>query len=191
MQQTLFLVSNSSRRTDILKQIAISPVVVDSSYQEEKQEERAVGEILTRNALEKLRSVSPDKNGFWVAADTALHFEGKVFEKPESYEDAKAILALLSGKTVEAVTGLAILQKPEEEVSISVTVTEISFRELDDQQIVAYLSDDSYLQFAAGFSLQGKGALLVKNIVGSYSNVVGFPLETFYLEMKKFGVELL
>jgi len=191
MKQKLFLVSGSTRRADILKQIGIVPVIVDNLHQEEKQVNRSVGEILTRNALEKLRSVNPEADGFWVAADTALHFEGKIFEKPSSYAEAKQNLAILSGKTVEAVTGMAILQKPAEEVSISVSVTEIVFRELDDREIVAYLSDDSYQQFAAGFSLQGKGALLVRSITGSYSNVVGFPLETFQIEMKKFGVELL
>jgi len=87
-------------------------------------------------------------------------------------------------------TGLALLQLPGQDLSLSVSVSNVFFRTLDPEEINGYVIKEEILSCAGAYKIQGLGACLVDRIEGSYSNVVGLPLETLYSGLKEIGIQL-
>jgi len=189
------LASGSPRRRELLLSIGISPIVVVPSVPEVRQPaERAEG-FVRRLAREKGEAVLSElEPGEWliIAADTVVVLGEEVLGKPGTEAAAEWMLEKLSGKTHRVLTGLALLCTQKMERSISCTQTLVRFRELDSDSIRRYVTLDNVSDCAGGYRIQGRGvALLDGGISGSYSNVVGLPLERLFLEAGKLGVDLL
>jgi septum formation protein len=127
---------------------------------------------------------------FIIASDTVVELEGKFYGKPSDRDDARAMLRELSGKEHRVVTSivfkafcLASLQEKEHSFSVE---THVLFSKITEDIMEPYLVSGESLDKAGSYGIQGKGLLFVKSLRGSYSNVVGFPLEEFLNHLKDF-----
>jgi len=120
-----------------------------------------------------------------LAADTEVVLKGVPLGKPESFDHAVALLQQLSGCSHQVTTAVQLLQG--EKVQQAAITTEVSFKELTKDEIVAYVATGEPMDKAGGYGIQGLGAAFVTGIQGSYSNVVGLPLETVYLQLRQLG----
>jgi septum formation protein len=122
----------------------------------------------------KSSALSP---GTWVlAADTSVVLDGAVLGKPEDERDAERMLRLLSGRGHKVLTAVILTQAGGEDPLELLCETSVWFRPLDTATIRRYLSTGEPMDKAGAYGIQGKGAVLVSSIEGSYTNVVGLPL---------------
>lgn len=171
----LILASGSPRRLELLRQIGVEPKVVVSHSEEEKKA-ASPAELVQHNALVKGRDVV-GKVGDAVpvlAADTVVALDGCILGKPGTPEKATAMLHQLSGRSHQVLTGLALFYQGR--VWQHVEVTEVTFAPLTDREIARYVATGEPLDKAGAYGIQGRAALFIPSIRGSYSNVVGLPL---------------
>lgn len=180
--QQLVLASASPRRRDLLLQLqpSLHLQIRPASLDEQLLQGEAGEEAVQRLALAKAHRVIselPAELQAWpvLAADTEVLLEGQPLGKPESPEAAVERLKRLSGSTHEVKTALVLVQ--ETNWQQAVVTTQVSFRRLSLDEIYAYVATGEPFDKAGGYAIQGRGASLVERIAGSYSNVVGLPLE--------------
>ena len=187
----LILASGSPRRLELLQQIGIVPRVV-VSHSEEETTDVTPAELVRHNALVKGRDVVR-RMGDTVAvlaADTVVVLEGTILGKPGNPEKAKAMLHLLSGRTHQVMTGMALFYKGR--VLTHVETTDVTFSTLTEQDIETYAATGEPLDKAGAYGIQGRAAVFIPRIQGSYSNVVGLPLaalKQLFAEMDVTGNE--
>ena len=123
-----------------------------------------------------------------VAADTIVVLGGQILGKPSDAADAKRVLHLLSGKTHVVKTATVVLY--QEKSFLQVVTTSVRFRNLTEEEIDWYVGTGEPLDKAGAYGIQGKGAVLVERIGGSYDNVVGLPVAVVYEMLVKLGVQI-
>jgi septum formation protein len=122
-----------------------------------------------------------------LAADTSVILGDVIMGKPQSQDDATAMLSQLSGRTHQVYSAISLRGR---EHSQAVSITEVKFRRLTHQEILDYWFTGEPLDKAGSYAIQGLGGIFVESIVGSFSGVVGLPLfETAQL-LSKQGIEL-
>jgi septum formation protein len=177
MSAPLVLASASPRRLELLAQIGIVPEVVDPA---EIDETPGKGELpgpyvlrLARAKAEAVRPRHPD--AFILAADTIVACGRRILGKPEDEATARRFLALLSGRRHRVQCGVAVIS-PEGRIVTRHVESQVRFKRLSEDELAAYLASGEWRGKAGGYAIQGRGAMLVSWIQGSYSNVVGLPL---------------
>lgn len=169
----LLLASGSPRRKALLEAagwtVEAVPTHVDESILPGISPELHATTLATRKA----RAVA--EQPLVVAADTVVHRDGVIFDKPTSRDQARSHLRELSGRWHRVTTGVCVRRGRLEHV-FSVT-TEVRFRTLDAAEIEAYLATGEADDKAGAYGIQGRGGALVAEVRGSYTNVVGLPLE--------------
>ena len=173
----LVLASASPRRLDLLRQIGVEPAAVDSA---EIDEAALPGElprrVAERLAAAKAEAVAARHPGcFTLAADTVVACGRRILPKAEDEAQARACLALLSGRRHRVFGGVALIAPDGHLVSRRVE-TAVVFKRLHETEIGGYLACGEWRGKAGGYAIQGRAALFVREIIGSYSNVVGLPL---------------
>lgn len=174
------LASASPRRKELLGQL-IEKFDVIPSQGEEKTDGTLSPEMLVKTLAEqKATEVAtyPTAHGKIVlGADTVVAFDGKVLGKPKDEADAFSMLSMLSGQTHEVYTGVCIVypKKGGTEKLVAAARTEVRFFPLTEEQIRAYIATGSPMDKAGAYGIQDGG--LVERIQGSFSNVVGLPVE--------------
>ena len=123
-------------------------------------------------------------NDIIIAADTAIIFNNKIYGKPKNRADAKDMLKTLSNNTHKVITGVCIVSK-KQTLSFS-SINEVTFYNLSEKDIDEYLSLNEYTDKAGSYAIQGKGALLVKNINGDYNSIIGLPIGEIKRLLDKF-----
>lgn len=188
----LYLASQSPRRRELLRQIGVNHEVLSVTVTEQPQAQESAQDYVQRLALEKacagsLRlstgSLTPAPV---LGADTIVVCKGKILEKPRDQAHAAVMLRELSGRTHEVMTAVAIADETRHDVTLS--ITEVSFRQLSDTEIVAYWHTGEPQDKAGGYGIQGLGAVFVRELRGSYTGVVGLPLEATTDLLQSFGV---
>ena len=111
-----------------------------------------------------------------IGADTEVTLDGHIFGKPRTFDDARAMLEKLSGRTHAVLTGVALLRLPETQRICFVDSTLVTVRKLSAEQITAYLSTGEPLDKAGAYAIQGHAGRFIPRIEGCYFNVVGLPL---------------
>ena len=135
-------------------------------------------QYVQRLACEKAEKGCKAFNMTALGSDTCVVLDGEILSKPVSVEDAKAMLGRLAGRNHQVLTGVAICEKVDHQfrVSSQVVCTEVSFAPLTSTQIERYVATGEPMDKAGSYGIQGKAAVFVSGIKGSYSNVVGLPL---------------
>jgi septum formation protein len=129
-----------------------------------------------------------DYRALVIGADTIVILENEILTKPNSKENAVEILQKLSGKTHNVMTAFAIIDSETDKTVTSYKITEVSFRELSNEEIEMYVASGSPMDKAGAYGIQDDfGAVFVNNINGCYYNVVGLPLEELYEKLKDFA----
>jgi septum formation protein len=169
LPEPLTLASRSPQRRAILEQLG-----VEFRVQPPEAEELAGGDarrVVVENALRKARSVSGERV---LGVDTAVVLDGRFFGKPRDEAEAEVFLRRLSGRGHEVWSGVALCQRGNERTATA--VTRVHFRLLEQRDLDWYLATGEWRDRAGGYAIQGRGAGLVAEIEGDYSNVVGLPI---------------
>ncbi|MCC7049651.1 MAG: septum formation protein Maf [Alphaproteobacteria bacterium] len=173
----LVLASASPRRLELLRQVGIAPALVEPAAIDEHPRRGELPPALAKRlAAEKARAVAarhPD--AFVLAADTVVACGRRALPKAEDRATAAKCLDLLSGRRHRVLGGIALIAPGGRMVERLVT-TAVAFKKLSAAERDAYLACDEWQGKAGGYAIQGLAALFVRQITGSYSNVVGLPL---------------
>lgn len=183
------LASASPRRRDLLGRLGIDPDVRPADVDEAVRPGEAPADLVVRLARAKAAAVDADPGDLVVAADTVVTVGTRVLGKPADRDDAAAMLASLSGREHHVVTGVAVRHRGV--VHADLETTRVRFRELDDREIAWYVATGEPDDKAGAYGLQGAGAVLVREIRGSDTNVIGLPLVLLVTLARHLGVDLL
>jgi len=190
--KTIILASSSPRRRALLEQIGLT-FRVDAGVQEDETSAEQEPHRLARElSLKKAVSTAgrhPDAT--IIAADTFGIIDGRIIGKPHSEREARAMLALLSGRAHSVITGFTVLDtQTGKSVSRSIETT-VYMKQITKSEIDAYVKTGEPLDKAASYAIQGLGAVLIEKIEGDYFNVMGLPLASLAEVLKDFGVNVL
>ena len=184
----LILASASPRRLELLRQLGLEFKVVASEVPEIHHDDLSAGEISQINAYRKARAVAkrfPD--ALVLGADTLVWMDSALFGKPKTLEEAYLMLEQLQGRTHRVVTAFCLLHLREHRYKICAEITAVTFRPLDAVNIRRYLTQVNPLDKAGAYAIQEQGDLIIERIDGSYSNVVGLPVERLRTELEGWG----
>ena len=182
---SLILASASPRRSELLRELNVQFKVVPSDANEVCHDQLTALEVSQINAYRKARMVAkrfPD--ALVLGADTLVFLEARLFGKPDSLENAYEMLQQLQGQTHQVVTAICLLHLREHRQKIFAEVTAVTFQPLDAVKIRRYLNRVNPLDKAGAYAIQEEGDLIVEKIAGSYSNVVGLPIERLRRELE-------
>jgi septum formation protein len=173
----LVLASASPRRLELLRQVGIEPAEIDPADIDETPGPRELPRLYAlRMAKAKLAAVASRHRGAVVlAADSVVVCGRRILPKAETAEQARACLALLSGRRHRVLGGIAV-GGPDGNVRARLVETAVRFKRLEAAEIDDYVRCDEWHGKAGGYAIQGRAARFVAFISGSYSNVVGLPL---------------
>jgi septum formation protein len=189
----LLLASASPRRKELLEQIGVNCITRSMDIDESVLVNEIASDYVQRLALEKAKQGLAYSQGLPVlAADTSVVIDGQILGKPESPQDAINMLTMLSGKQHQVITGVALIHSEgsKQKVESASIITDVYFLELTQQQIKAYVATQEPMDKAGSYGIQGKAAVFVKRIEGSYSNVVGLPLEQIGMMLHRFNIPI-
>lgn len=177
----LVLASASPRRLDLLRQVGIAPAqVIPAAIDETPDRDELPGPHAARLARAKAAAVAEALAGtappaFVLAADTVVACGRRILPKAETPEQARQCLALLSGRRHRVYGGVCVIA-PDGRTAARLVQTAVAFDRLTPRAVEAYLAEGDWHGKAGGYAIQGRAALFVRFIGGSYSNVVGLPL---------------
>lgn len=185
----LILASESPRRLALLAQAGIVPAhVIPTAIDEQVKKGELPRLHALRLAKEKANAAHARhaKPGFILAADTVVACGRRILPKAETGAQVRDCLRLLSGRRHQVMTGVALIA-PDGSLRSRLALTRVSFLRLDDLAIEAYVKSGEGLGKAGGYAIQGCAEIFVKEINGSYSNVVGLPLAMTVAMLKGAG----
>ena len=184
----LILASASPRRAELLKLLKLDFRIVPSDADESAHEHLSPLEICQLNAHRKARAVAkkiPD--ALVLGADTLVFLDNEILGKPRSLKEAEQMLARLQGRTHQVVTGVSLIHLRGHHERIFAVSTDVLFHPLDRAQIRDYLKSIHPLDKAGAYAIQDGGEKIVSEISGSFSNVVGLPVEKLREEIAAWG----
>ena len=178
----VFLASKSPRRRKLLKQLNIKFKSFSVEMNEKIHPNEKPSNSVLRLSKEKLELAKLKvKKGIVITADTIVVLNKTVLGKPKNKKDAFRILKLLSGKTHVVYTGYSIFNFTNNKTISEYEKTEVTFRDLTDEEIKEYINGGSPMDKAGAYGIQDDfGAVFINKINGCYYNVVGLPLAKFY-----------
>jgi septum formation protein len=185
----LILASSSPRRIQLLRAAKFNPEVIPPNIAEIRCEFLTPSELTRFNAYQKAASVAvrhPD--AVVLAADTIVTLESEIFGKPRDLDDARRMLGKLVGKTHEVITGIALLEANIGRVTLEAEHSTVTFRPLSAAEIDEYLKVVNPLGKAGAYAAQKSAGLIIERIQGSFSNVVGLPMELIRPLLRSLGI---
>jgi septum formation protein len=202
MHRSLYLASQSPRRLELLRQVGLSPMVLPlraSPDRADVDETPLPGEpgidYVLRVARRKVQAAVMAQQARhlppWpiLAADTTVTLDGQILGKPVDAEEAAAMLRLYSGRTHTVLTAVAAAHQGQIQVAMSESL--VSFKVLSEAEIAAYIASGEPFDKAGGYGIQGRAALFIERLEGSYSGVMGLPLHETAELLREVGFEVL
>ncbi|MGI9436155.1 MAG: Maf family protein [Geminicoccaceae bacterium] len=190
VNSTLILASSSPRRLALLRQLGLEPSRIEIPRIDETPEDQELPrEHALRLAIGKRDAVAArigTDDGFVLAADTVVACGRRILPKTEDRRTAGDCLRLLSGRRHRVYTGIAVAA-PDGRDNACVVATMVKFKRLASEQLMHYLDSQEWQGKAGGYAIQGKAEAFVIAIHGSYSNVVGLPLQASVDLLKGLG----
>jgi septum formation protein len=181
----LILASASPRRAELLKQLNLEFQIVPGTIAETFDEQLSPLELCQLNAHRKARVIAkkyPD--ALVLGADTLVFLEGETMGKPTDVAEARRMLGRLQGRTHQVVTGVSLIHLRARRERTFAVRTDVTFHPLTTEQINVYLSKMNPLDKAGAYAIQEHGDSIVSEIAGSFSNVVGLPVEMLKEEIR-------
>ena len=187
----VILASKSPRRTQLLDMLGVEHRCVPSGVPEEPLPGESPQDQVIRLAEDKARAVAlrEPKFDLVVAADTLVALGGQVLAQPVDRAEAEAMLRSLSGATHTVFSGICLMVKGGLAVT-GLSESRVTFHDLSDHEISWYLGTGEPMDKAGAYAAQGAGAVFIRSIVGSFHNVVGFPIDLFYRLLPEVGMSL-
>ena len=196
----IILASESPRRKEIMKTMGIPCLTIPANVKEETQEtvpEKMV-QALAGLKARAAASMAKEQLGHGIdriviGADTMVFFQEHVLGKPKDEADAVRMLKLLSNKEHEVFTGVSIIisntNQESYEFSFAVS-TKVLVRPLSTEQIMDYIATGEPMDKAGAYAIQGQFGIYIKEIIGDYYNIVGFPIAKIYDELLERGINI-
>ena len=183
----LILASRSPRRVELLRSLGLDFEVKPSKVEEITDPEKSPEQNATHIARDKALAVARRNPGsFVLGADTMVVLGQEIIGQPKDEEDACRILSKLAGKQHKVVTGVIVITPEAKEHTTAVTST-VSIKSISKKEIRSYIATGEPLDKAGAYAIQGKGSFLVESWEGSYSNIVGLPLEALTVLLQQAG----
>ncbi|HTV63042.1 MAG TPA: Maf family protein [Verrucomicrobiae bacterium] len=186
----LILASASPRRAEMLQQMKLEFEIVPSDAPEIIDDYLSPLELCQLNAHRKARAVAkkiPD--ALVLAADTLVFVDHQIFGKPADLGQAKKMLLQLQGRTHQVVTGVSLIHLRPHHERIFAASTDVVFRALTPELIDEYLAKVNPLDKAGAYAIQEHGEFVISEISGSFSNVVGLPMEQLQSELESWPAD--
>lgn len=187
---SLILGSQSPRRKELLSWLNIPFQILTADLDEiseESQPEHIAMNLASQKAQAVFSKTQQMKSPFIVSSDTIVVLNQKIYNKPKDKEEARLILSELSDNTHEVITGVSFLyvdpQSKKTREHLFFDKTQVTFNEITPDLMEAYLATGDSLDKAGAYGIQGPSLTFISRINGSYSNVVGFPLDKVVSEM--------
>jgi septum formation protein len=175
---TLYLASASPRRRELLDQIGVEyearPVQVDESRQPRESPRDYVTRLARAKAETAWSLFGPDAGRSVLAADTAVALADWILGKPRDRSEALAMLGKLSGRTHEVFTAVAL--RTARGLESRVSASRVKLREVKPEEIEKYWDTGEPCDKAGAYAIQGRAAVFIESLEGSYSGVMGLPL---------------
>ncbi|WP_417472762.1 Maf family protein [Luteimonas mephitis] len=186
----LHLASQSPRRRELLGRLGVEFGVLDIDVPERRDPAEAPADYVRRVAREKagagLLRVVGVPGAVVLGADTEVVLGDEVFGKPRDERDAAAMLRRLSGRTHEVVSAVSLVSAAREAQAVS--VSQVTFAEISEAQIAAYVATGEPMGKAGAYAIQGRGEAFIRHLSGSYSGVMGLPLHETSDLLSQFGI---
>lgn len=175
----IYLASKSPRRRELLQQMLVDFAVIQADVDESVLEGETAENYVKRVAMNKAEAgwlaLKPDQQSRPVlAADTAVVLGNRIFGKPGNAEQARDMLQVLSGQTHQVMTAIALAYG--DGIDSAISISEVRFADLSDDEIAWYISTGEGTDKAGGYAVQGLAALFIEQICGSYSGIMGLPI---------------
>ena len=186
----LILASASPRRRELLASIGLDFDVIPSDVPEVHQEGEAPEEYVARLSRDKARVVAERNRSRWViAADTVVMIGERLLEKPSDAADAIRMLSTIAGKTHTVYTGVTLEHAGDGYSETRVAESDVRMLPLSEEDTAWYVATGEPLDKAGAYAVQGRGAMFIESIHGSYTNVVGLPLATLFQMLRRAGID--
>ena len=186
----LHLASRSPRRAELLTRLGLQFGILDLAIPEQQDATESAADYVRRVAREKagagLLQVVAVPDAVVLGADTEVVLDGVVFGKPADAVEAAAMLRRLSGRSHQVITAVSLLSAARE--AQAVVVSEVTVEALSDADIARYLDSGERQGKAGGYAIQGRFEAHVLRLDGSYSGVMGLPLQQTAQVLRQFGL---
>lgn len=191
----LILASRSPRRLHLLRELGVEPTVLPAEIDESPLDGEPPTAFVRRLAEAKGRRVlcevvAESENTAILAADTAVVLDDRALGKPRDDDHAADMLRSLSGRAHRVVTGLFVCRVDDGRSLVVSDSTRVRFRDLDETTILHYVHTGEPRGKAGAYAIQGRGRALVRDFEGSWSNVVGLPLELVLRCFEALGIDV-
>ena len=184
----LILASASPRRAELLRELGVEFQALPGHAAEAEDDFLSPHELCQLNAYRKARVIAKNfPDALVLGADTEVCLGAEIFGKPADLAEAARMIERLQGRTHEVVTGVCLIHLRAHRQKLFAVATSVSFRSLDAAQIRDYLAKINPLDKAGAYALQEHGAMIVEKIDGSFSNVVGLPVERLQEELARWA----
>ena len=184
------LASSSPRRRQLLASIGLEFDVMPPDVPEVRSANETPEEYVARLSREKSRALSALHPSRWViAADTTVLFGDELLEKPADAADAARMLGTIAGKTHMVYTGVTLENLEREHHDTRVVESEVRLLPLSREEIEWYVRTGEPLDKAGAYAVQGIASMFIESIHGSFTNVIGLPLATLFLMLRRAGLD--
>jgi len=175
----LYLASRSPRRNELLARLDRPFRALDLDVPEVRAPDESAADYVQRVAADKARAglalVAEDSEAVVLGSDTEVVLDGRVFGKPVDAADACAMLRALAGRTHQVMTAVALVATDREQGVL--VVSEVTFAAIDEDRIAAYVASGEPMDKAGAYAIQGGAERYIRHLAGSYSGVMGLPLQ--------------
>lgn len=191
-RKKIILASTSPRRKELLEMTGLKFQVEAPQADEKILPEETPKEYVERLALEKALSVAKNHpDDIVIGCDTVVILNGKtILGKPRDKKDARTILMMLGGKEHTVLSAVAAVWQGKNKKRVVSVETRVRMKQFEDWEVAWYLDSGEHMDKAGAYAIQGRGAIFVEGIVGSYTNVIGLPLMESVLLLRSFGIRL-
>jgi septum formation protein len=188
----IILASTSPRRKELFERLGLPFVIEAPDYEEDMTLKMPPLKLVKFLSRGKAESVAKNhKTGVIISADTFVVFNNHLLGKPKSKLEAREMLKKLSGKRVDVLTGMTLIDIDSSKKNSSTDVTKVYIRRLSEREIDNYIKSGEPMDKAGAFAIQGLGAVIIKKIEGDFLGSMGLPLFKLAQELKKIGINVL
>ncbi|OPY12671.1 MAG: Maf-like protein YhdE [Syntrophaceae bacterium PtaB.Bin038] len=185
----LILASASPRREEMLRMLGVEFAVLHSNVDENPRAGESPEAYALRLSEAKARAVAGMRPGCWVlGADTIVTIDGELLGKPRTPDEARGMIRKLSGRAHTVITAFTLFNSERAEPIRRAVSSQVLFKEIPDDELEWYVATDEPYDKAGGYAVQGKASVLVSEVHGSWTNVVGLPLCEVVEALKGLGL---
>lgn len=186
----LVLASTSKIKNEILDKVGMKHSNVKSTFEEVSNNKENVYEYVKELAYGKACNACMDDKSIILGLDTVVYVNGKILEKPKSIDEAKQNLKICSSNTSYVITGIALINKYNNQVINDYAETKVILNDICDEDIEYYIENEPDVMYASGFVIETIASNFIKKIDGSFYNILGVPVEKIYEYLRDWNIHL-